>query len=607
MKLLSPLLPAIAGFALACAPPAAAEMSPAEVYARAAPAVGTLELLNADGVVIDLRSAVLVAKNRWLTVCEGLAAATSLKVSSTSQRLDAQLIARDAKRNLCALATPAATPAGTPLEIRDEAPAPGLRVFAVSNALGLGVGVSDGLVGGVRSFPEGSYIQFSAPVSPGSQGGALLDDVGRLLGIIEYRHRSGQNVNFAAPATWIGEVDARAAADRLENQRHDEAAGLARDARWVELNSLARAWATTVPESPEAWRFAARAAAQLGDTAQALAAWQNLRRLAPDANDSAIGLATVLLKQGQVEPALALAEKQLARDAQDASIWLVYAQALRAAGKSGEAEVAYRRATELDPWLLDAYADLAALAEERGDAATALAIWSRLSGLYPNIAAFRYQLVRALLQAGQPDRAYTALRQLPEGEGESATASYWRGITLRKLGRPVAAVAALRESIARSSPGDMQTWIALSIALAELRRHPEAIDAAQHAVHADPDNADAKFWLAVQLKDGGRAAEAITIARALLDSRPADAAVWRLHGFTLALLGKRKEAIKSLEKSLELEPKQGKVWAALAETAYADGQDEAARRAYEQLRTIDPEYARQVYKTLIVTYEERAR
>ena len=46
---------------------------------------------------------------------------------------------------------------------------------------------------------------------------------------------------------------------------------------------------------------------------------------------------------------------------------------------------------------------------------------------------------------------------------------------------------------------------------------------------------------------------------------------------------------------------------ALAEVCHADGQQSAARRAYEQLRAVDPEYARDTYRTLIVTYEEGAQ
>ena len=40
-------------------------------------------------------------------------------------------------------------------------------------------------------------LQFTAPVSPGSSGGALLDAHGHLIGIIKSQVREGQNINFA--------------------------------------------------------------------------------------------------------------------------------------------------------------------------------------------------------------------------------------------------------------------------------------------------------------------------------------------------------------------------------------------------------------------------
>ncbi len=43
------------------------------------------------------------------------------------------------------------------------------------------------------------YIQFSAPASPGSSGGALLNENGQLIGIITSQHKKGQNINFALP------------------------------------------------------------------------------------------------------------------------------------------------------------------------------------------------------------------------------------------------------------------------------------------------------------------------------------------------------------------------------------------------------------------------
>lgn len=587
--------------------PTAAGLSPSDVYARVAPVVATLELLNGGGVQIDFRSAVRVAQDRFVTVCDGLANASSFRISLPPASSEARLTAWDAQRNLCLLSTTAPLDAGPPLQIRRDLPRPGVRVFAVSNALGLGVGISDGLVGGIRGFAAGSYIQFSAPVSPGSQGGALVDEDGKLFGIIEYRHRSGQNLNFAAPAEWIDDIEARAASQQVENQYNQNAAALARDGRWPELSALATQWSAATPESHAAWGYAAQAAEGLGETEQAERAWRTLLELDPKSTQGGLGLGGALIRQGRFVEALALAEKLVAGDRQDASLWFLYGQALHAARKLTDAEAAYRHAIELDPWRLTAYANLAGLAEARGDLGTAAEIWTKLSGLYPEDSRFRYQIVRTQLQAGQPERAYMSLARLPESETDSAAAHYWKGMTLRKLGRPSDAVEALRRSTAASPPGEIQSWIALSSTLSELRRHPEAIAAARNAVEQDPASAEARFWLAVHLKDGGRAEEALAITTSLIAEHPSDPAAWRQHGFALAVLARSKEAIPALEKSLELDPKQSKVWAALADTYHADGQADAARRAYEQLMRIDPQYARSLYDSLIVIYEEQAQ
>ncbi len=53
-------------------------------------------------------------------------------------------------------------------------------------------------------------IQTTAPISPGSSGGGLFDASGRLVGIVTFQHRFGQNLNFAVPADWISEMRTRA-------------------------------------------------------------------------------------------------------------------------------------------------------------------------------------------------------------------------------------------------------------------------------------------------------------------------------------------------------------------------------------------------------------
>lgn len=73
----------------------------------------------------------------------------------------------------------------------------GEKVYAISNPQGLQFVFSDGMI---NQYTK-DYIQFSAPISPGSSGGALLNSNGNLLGIItsQYNLSDAQNMNFALP------------------------------------------------------------------------------------------------------------------------------------------------------------------------------------------------------------------------------------------------------------------------------------------------------------------------------------------------------------------------------------------------------------------------
>lgn len=98
----------------------------------------------------------------------------------------------------------------------------GERVYAVGAPRGLELSLSDGLVAALRrdkpenrkktSGSEGGdenappLIQNTAPASPGSSGGGLFDQHGRLVGIITFLVKGGQNLNFAHPTEWVEEL-----------------------------------------------------------------------------------------------------------------------------------------------------------------------------------------------------------------------------------------------------------------------------------------------------------------------------------------------------------------------------------------------------------------
>lgn len=88
-----------------------------------------------------------------------------------------------------------------PLPVKVEGPlVRGQRIVAIGSPLGLFNSVSDGIVSGFRDIRDMSMIQFTAAISNGSSGGALLDMQGRLVGLITAGFNEGQNLNLAVPS-----------------------------------------------------------------------------------------------------------------------------------------------------------------------------------------------------------------------------------------------------------------------------------------------------------------------------------------------------------------------------------------------------------------------
>lgn len=73
----------------------------------------------------------------------------------------------------------------------------GQKVVAIGSPLGLFNSVSDGIISGFRSIDGVDMIQFTAPTSHGSSGGAVLNMQGEVIGISTAGIDSGQNINLA--------------------------------------------------------------------------------------------------------------------------------------------------------------------------------------------------------------------------------------------------------------------------------------------------------------------------------------------------------------------------------------------------------------------------
>src|SRR6185437_4132559 len=91
-----------------------------------------------------------------------------------------------------------------PLQLGDSKKAAvGDHVCAVGNPEGLEGTFSEGIVSGIRTVDADTLLQITAPLSPGSSGGPVIDSNGKVLGIAVATFKEGQNLNFAVPVSYL--------------------------------------------------------------------------------------------------------------------------------------------------------------------------------------------------------------------------------------------------------------------------------------------------------------------------------------------------------------------------------------------------------------------
>jgi S1-C subfamily serine protease len=109
--------------------------------------------------------------------------------------------ALDTKNDLVILSVPTLTLKG--LQLGDTITQIGQRIFAIGNPKGLNGTISEGIVSGIRQLDNNDLFQITAPISPGSSGGPVLDIKGNVIGVSVASLTSGQNLNFAIPSRYV--------------------------------------------------------------------------------------------------------------------------------------------------------------------------------------------------------------------------------------------------------------------------------------------------------------------------------------------------------------------------------------------------------------------
>jgi len=178
-------------------------VSPSAVVILAGPGDGQVASFG-SGLIIRSDGVILTAYH----VVQGMRE-VQVRLKNGEVYDQVELLAVDERRDAAALRIPAAGLPVLPLASAAGAAA-GSSVFAVASAAGLPWTATSGILSAMRLADEvpgaGSgfrLLQFTAPLSPGSSGGVLVDDQAHALGIVLGSLSAGQNVNFAVPVESI--------------------------------------------------------------------------------------------------------------------------------------------------------------------------------------------------------------------------------------------------------------------------------------------------------------------------------------------------------------------------------------------------------------------
>ncbi len=156
---------------------------------------------DANRQSLAIGSGLIVENGKVVTnyhVIEGAKYAYALSASGSKYTIDG-LFGTDQKNDLALLSAPG-IPKSTVNLSRDSIQI-GQRIYAIGNPEGLSNSISEGIVSGKRTFNGANLIQITAPISPGSSGGPIVDDRGQVIGIAVGAITSGQNLNFAIPVS----------------------------------------------------------------------------------------------------------------------------------------------------------------------------------------------------------------------------------------------------------------------------------------------------------------------------------------------------------------------------------------------------------------------
>ncbi len=183
--------------------PSAQKLTPEELYEKVSPSVVRVSVFNARGELLGHGSGFFVRDDSTVVtnfhVIEDGHSAEVVLSDGTTLLPVLGVEAFDMQSDVAILRVSAEKQKKIrPLILGgDELPQPASKAYVIGSPAGLDNSFSDGSVSGHREMDGRTWIQTTAPISPGSSGSPLFNERGLVIGVATKSRVSGQNLNLA--------------------------------------------------------------------------------------------------------------------------------------------------------------------------------------------------------------------------------------------------------------------------------------------------------------------------------------------------------------------------------------------------------------------------
>ena len=440
-----------------------------QIAEKALAATVYLEMQDSKGVPLGFGSGFFVGDNLIATnyhVIEGAARGRAKLVGQFSTYTIEGVTATDQTNDLALLKV---TMSGiNPLPLGNSSDVKiGETVYVAGNPKGLEGTFSNGIISSRRDRYAKERLQMTAPISPGSSGGPVLNSKGEVIGISFMTLVGGQNLNFAIPSRYLTELLTEST----------PAKPLAEGNRSISAETYFT-WGNTKYD--------------LGDYKGAIADFDSAIRLKPDYADVYYNRGLAKSDLGQHSAAIADLDTAIRLNPDDSDAYNSRGNAKYKLGQHVAAIADYDTAIRLKPDDAGAYNNRGVAKRQLGQHVAAIADYDTAIRLKPDYAGAYNNRGNAKGKLGQHLAAIadydTAIRLNPD-----AAVYNNRGNAKGKLGQHLAAIADFDTTI-RLNPDLAIAYNNRGIEKGKLGQHVAAIADLDIAIHLKPDYATAYFY-----------------------------------------------------------------------------------------------------------------